>query len=93
MRTVLFAIFVFLSWAIPAQASPSPEVLQIWNDVKTAYLAGKFDQIDGMIEAYQRVDARTESGSIKAAIVYEVLERTKFLYGTYSYATLNQMEA
>ncbi|MDX8433156.1 DUF4034 domain-containing protein [Mesorhizobium abyssinicae] len=93
MRTVLFAIFVFLSWATPVQASPSPEVLRIWNDVKTAYLAGKFDQLDELIEAYQRDDARTKSGSIKAAIVYEVLESTKFLYGTYSYGTLNQMEA
>jgi hypothetical protein len=93
MRAVLFAVLIFLSRTIPGSATASPEVLQIDNEVKTAYLAGKFDQIDEWIKAYQRDDVRTASGSTKAEKVYWVLGNTIFLHGSLSHETVNKTEA
>lgn len=93
MRAVLLAIIFVLSCVVHGNAANSPEVQQIHDEVKSALLAGNFDRIDQIIDAFHRDNARTASGSLKAQIVYEALESVSFIYGGISHEILNRAEA
>jgi hypothetical protein len=95
---VLASLLLFIAVTIPASAAKKlwvelPQDQAIWDQTRTAFLAGDFDRFDAWADVYLASKSKTASGNWKLLIFYSTFEYPHFLYPDYDEATLARMAA
>jgi hypothetical protein len=92
LKILFVAVLSLTGCTISARGAVSPEVKQIREEVKKAYLAEEFAHLDLIIDEYRRTGAKTQSGTEKIAQVYGTLSDNKELFGIINHESLGKAE-